>query len=83
LKHPRRLKRRHKEYLTQLGYDAKEWLLVKDTTELLQIVHRASGEVRQFEKDKKISPSLGKHTTLIIHDWEGKSNDIAKGRGSG
>jgi len=53
LKHPRRLKRRHKEYLTQLGYDAKEWLLVKDTTTLLEIVHRTSGEVRQFEKTRK------------------------------
>jgi len=50
LKHPRKLKRRHKVFLTSVGLDPKQWWLVKDTTELLEIVHKETGEIKTFQK---------------------------------
>jgi hypothetical protein len=40
LKHGKRLKRRHKVLLQSLGHDPDQWLLVKDTPELLEVVQR-------------------------------------------
>lgn len=50
LKHPRKLKRRHKVFLSSIGLDPKEWWLVKDTTEFLEIVNKTTRETKIFYK---------------------------------
>ena len=52
LKHGKRLKRRHKELLASQGYEYKNYLVVKDTPELMELVNRDTGKTLVFNHEK-------------------------------
>jgi hypothetical protein len=50
LKHPRKLKKRHKIFLKSIKLNPDDWWVVKDTPEILEIVHKVSGKTRTILK---------------------------------
>lgn len=51
MKNGKKLKRRHKVFLTSKKLDPSNWLVVKDTTEFLEVVNKKSGKVRRFANE--------------------------------
>jgi len=50
MKHGLRLTKKQKIFLADKGLNPQNWLRVKDTPEKLEVVHRASGNIRIFRK---------------------------------
>lgn len=48
LKNGKRLKRIHKKLLNEQGYDCKDYLVTKDTSEFVEFVHRETREILLF-----------------------------------
>lgn len=53
MKHGKRPTVRQCKMIKSWGLSCPNWLVVKDTTEVMVIVHRYSGEVREIRKDKE------------------------------
>ncbi len=52
LKHGKRLKRRHKSFLVSQGYNHNDYLIVKDTTAIMEFVNRVTGRTLVFKYEK-------------------------------
>jgi len=52
LKHGKRLKRRHKSFLSDKGLNHKNFLMVKDTPELIEFVTRDTGKSLVFRYER-------------------------------
>ena len=50
LKNPKNPTRRQKALIKYLGLNVENWLVTKDTPELLAIVHRLSGQIKTYTK---------------------------------
>jgi hypothetical protein len=48
LKHGKRPTRAQKIQLNNIGLNADNWLVVKATTEVLEVVHRVSGNIKKI-----------------------------------
>lgn len=48
LKYGKRLKRRHKSFLVSQGYNPNDYLIVKDTTVIMEFVNRVTGKMLIF-----------------------------------
>lgn len=46
------LKRRHKEFLANKGYNHNDYLVIKDTPELMEFVSRETGKPLVFKHEK-------------------------------
>lgn len=55
MKQGKRPTRRQKLLLKKMGLNYDNWLIVKDTPDFMQIVHRHSGNVRAFNKTREVS----------------------------
>lgn len=53
MKHGKRPTVRQCKLIKSWGLSCPNWLVVKDTPEVLVIVHRYSGDVREIRKDKE------------------------------
>lgn len=51
LKHGKRPTKKQKIRINELGFNSKDWLIVKDCNELFVIVNKQSNEIREFEKE--------------------------------
>lgn len=51
MKHPRKLKRRHKELLESKGLNPDNWHVERDTPKEVVFVHKISGKTRTFKKN--------------------------------
>ena len=51
LKHGKRLKRRHKEFLNSQDLNHKDYLIVKDTPKLMEFVNRATSRRLVFRHE--------------------------------
>ena len=51
MKHGKNPTVRQKKLLTALKLNYENWLIVKDTPDILTIVHRISGEQRSIKKE--------------------------------
>lgn len=51
MKHGKNPNVRQKKLLTQWKLNYKEWLIVKDTSMVMQIVHRNTGETKTIPKE--------------------------------
>ena len=51
LKHGKRLKRRHKEFLNSQDLNYKDYLIVKDTPELMEFVNRATSRTLVYRHE--------------------------------
>jgi len=51
MKHGRKPTLKQKNRIKAHGLNPDNWLIVKDTTELFELVHRESGNIRRFEKE--------------------------------
>lgn len=51
MKNGKKLKRRHKIFLSDKGLDPANWLIVKDTVEFMEFVNKKSGRVRRFNNE--------------------------------
>lgn len=45
MKNPKRLKRRHKEFLAEQSMNSKEFLIIKDLAECYEFYHKPTGKV--------------------------------------
>lgn len=52
--------RAQRNYITSRGLDSRQWLVQKDTQDMMQVVDRVSGEVRKL--DKKVQEEGGNRT---------------------
>ena len=52
MKHGKRPTVRQCKQIKSWGLSCPNWLVVKDTTKVLVIVHRYSGEIREIRKDE-------------------------------
>lgn len=53
MKHGKNPTLEQKKLMTQWHLDCKNWLVVKDTTEEMLIVHRSSGRTRSIPKKRR------------------------------
>ncbi|OHW63095.1 hypothetical protein EUAN_08790 [Andreesenia angusta] len=50
MKHGKKPTARQKQLMTDEGLDCREWLVTKDTPDLMEIVNRESGRVKEIGK---------------------------------
>lgn len=50
MKHGKKPTLKQKELIESKKLDSEHWLVVKDTTKILEIVNRSSGKTRTFDK---------------------------------
>lgn len=50
MKHGKKPTRRQGELIKSKGLNWKNWLVTKDTPEMMEIIHRYSGNIRRFQK---------------------------------
>lgn len=51
MKHGKRLKKRHKILIKSMGLNPDNWLIVKDTSDILLITHRYTGTTKTINKE--------------------------------
>lgn len=52
MKHGKRPTRRQGELIKSKGLNWANWLVTKDTPEMIEIVHKYSGNARRFQKQR-------------------------------
>jgi hypothetical protein len=52
VKHGKRPTRRQGELIKSKGLNWANWLVIKDTPEMIEIVHKYSGKTRRFQKQR-------------------------------
>lgn len=50
MKHGKKPTARQKQLMTDEGLDCREWLVTKDTPDMMEIVNRESGTIKEIEK---------------------------------
>lgn len=52
MKHGKRLKRRHKEFLSDKGYKHNDYLIIKDTQQSTEFVNIETGKILVFKNEE-------------------------------